>query len=85
MAERLLALPPCGWRLPVASTLETMLVAKAYLHIMSLKIAEATGGCVSRHATMKKQTIYTSRWRCWMSTTSSTVSRGATHKTLWTR
>jgi hypothetical protein len=58
MAERLLALPPCGWRLPVASKLETMLVAKAYLHIMSLKIAEATGGCVSRHATMKKHTIY---------------------------
>jgi hypothetical protein len=58
MAERLLALPPCGWRLPVASKLETMLVAKAYLHIMSLKIAEATGGCVSRDANKKKHTIY---------------------------
>ena len=58
LTERLLGLPPCGWRLPVDSGLEKMLVAQAYIHIMSFKIAEATGSHVSRHAVMKKHTMY---------------------------
>jgi hypothetical protein len=50
LTERLLALPPRGWRLPIASGLETMLLAKAYLHVMSLKISAAAGSGVSSHA-----------------------------------
>jgi hypothetical protein len=60
LAERLFALPPRGWRLPVASGLEEMLLAKAYLHIVSFKVADGASGGVARrrHATMQKHTVY---------------------------
>jgi hypothetical protein len=58
VAEQLLVLPPCSWRVPIASKLETMLLAKSYQHIMSLKVAVAAGSSVSRHASLQKHTMY---------------------------
>eukprot|EP01047_Picozoa_sp_COSAG01_P002785 COSAG01_NODE_76_length_28332_cov_298.876992_15_plen_2949_part_00 len=45
-----------GWRLPIASRMETMLLAKAYVHIMSLKIAEGKKG--GSHAALTRHTVY---------------------------
>jgi len=54
---QLLKLRPSGWRLPIASRMETMLLANTYTHIMSLKVAEIAKGKAT-HATLSKHTVY---------------------------
>jgi hypothetical protein len=57
--SRLLSLSSSGWRLPIASRLETALLAKARVHVLSFKIAEVdTRRRTSKHAVLSKHTMY---------------------------
>ena len=58
LPPRLAGLDPAYWRLPIASELETRLLARTYLHVLSLSVAISGVDQDGAHATMSTHTAY---------------------------
>eukprot|EP01047_Picozoa_sp_COSAG01_P038151 COSAG01_NODE_3078_length_6628_cov_30.180885_10_plen_197_part_00 len=57
-ARVLAGLDAALWRFPVASTLETLLLSRTYLHAMTVKVSATGDGKASSHVTMNTHTAY---------------------------